>query len=96
LRTGNGAILCGGISATDPLVDDAKKAPPAIPTTDTTLPGRFTFMLRFACGTAEFLLAYFSSNKCVRTLAFSRSGTARELQQTSHHKQLAAFTEAAQ
>jgi hypothetical protein len=58
LRTGNGAILCGGVSATDPLVDDAKKAP-AIPATDTTLLGRFTFKLRFARGTAEFLLATF-------------------------------------
>jgi hypothetical protein len=46
------------VSDTDPLVDDAKKAP-AIPATDTTLLGRFTFKLRFACGIAEFLLATF-------------------------------------
>jgi hypothetical protein len=58
LRTGKGAILCGDISATDPLVDDAKKAP-AIPAADTTLPGLFTFKFRFACGIAEFLLATF-------------------------------------
>jgi hypothetical protein len=55
-------MLCGGISPTDLLVDDAKKAP-AIPATDTTLLGRFTFKLRFACGIAEFLLANCSSNK---------------------------------
>jgi hypothetical protein len=58
LRTLNDAIFSGGISATDPLVDDAKKAP-AIPAADTTLPGRFTFKLRFTCGTAESLLATF-------------------------------------
>jgi hypothetical protein len=58
LRTSNGAILCGNTFATDRLVDDAKKAP-AIPATDTTLLGRFTFKLRFACGIAEFLLATF-------------------------------------
>jgi hypothetical protein len=44
--------------ATDRLVDDAKNAP-AIPIADTTLRGRFTFKLRFACGIAEFLLATF-------------------------------------
>ena len=47
-------MLCGGMSATDPLVDDAKKAPPAIPATDRTLLGRFTFRLRGARGIAEF------------------------------------------
>jgi hypothetical protein len=51
-------MLCGGISATDRLVDDTKKAP-AIPATDRTLLGRFTFKLRFARGIAEFLLATF-------------------------------------
>jgi hypothetical protein len=47
------------MSATDPLVDDAKKAPPAIPATDRTLLGRLTFKLRFARAIAEFLLAAF-------------------------------------
>jgi hypothetical protein len=44
------------MSATDPLVDDAKKAPP-IPAADRILLGRFTFKLCFARGIAEFLLA---------------------------------------
>jgi hypothetical protein len=47
-------MLSGGISPTDLLVDDAKKAP-AIPATDRTLLWRFTFRLRFARGIAEFL-----------------------------------------
>jgi hypothetical protein len=47
-------MFSGGISPTDLLVEDAKKAP-AIPATDTTLLGRFIFKLRFACGIAEFL-----------------------------------------
>ncbi len=51
-------MFSGGISPTDLLLDDAKKAP-AIPATDTTLLGRFTFRLRFTCGTAEFLRTTF-------------------------------------
>jgi len=48
-------ISIADISANDPLVVAARDAP-AIPSTDTALPVRFTFEARFACDISEFLL----------------------------------------
>jgi hypothetical protein len=71
-------MLCGDISATDPLVDDAKKAP-AIPATDATLPGRFTFKLRFACGIAEFSSLLFFEHMRNHSCVFKKWNSSRTL-----------------